>query len=176
MENNNNENNAEVKNEKHAKREKKHDNAAIEKLENEKNALNDKLLRLAAEMQNMKKRYEDEITRIYKYDGEEIVKKLLPIIDNFERAIKLDDKNLTDELSKFLEGFKMIYGNLVNILNDLDVKEIVCLNTPFDPNTMEAVLTQHEDGVTPGIVLDVMQKGYMYKDKVIRHAMVKVSE
>ncbi len=148
----------------------------IAKLQEEKMALNDKLLRISAEMQNMRKRYEDEIARIYKYEGEDLIEKILTIVDNFERAISLDDSNLSDELSKFLSGFKMIYGNLLNILNDLDVKEIECLDKDFDPNTMEAVLTYHEEGLEPNKVVDVMQKGYTYKDKVIRVAMVKVSE
>lgn len=158
------------------KRKDKKQHKEIERLEEEKRNLNDKLLRISAEMQNMRKRYEDEIARIYKYSGEEVITHLLSVIDNFERAIKLDDSNLSDELSKFLEGFKMIYGNLLNILESLEVKEIECLRKEFDPNTMEAVMTSHEEGIEPNIVIDVMQKGYMFKDKVIRVAMVKVSE
>lgn len=146
------------------------------KLLEENNILNDKILRISAEMQNMKRRYEETLANTYKYDGEALLKKILPIVDNFERAIKLDDANLNDELSKFLEGFKMIYASLANILTSLEVKEIDCLNQEFDPNTMEAVLTHHEEGIAPGLVVDVMQKGYMYKDKVLRVAMVKVSE
>ena len=147
-----------------------------EKLIEENARLNDKILRLTAEMQNMRRRFDEELARSYKYDGEDIIKKLLPVVDNFERAIKLDDSNLADELSKFLSGFKMIYGNFVDVLSSYEIKEIECLQKEFDPNTMEAVMTHHEDGVAPGIVIDVMQKGYMYKDKVIRVAMVRVSE
>lgn len=146
------------------------------KLKEENAKLNDKILRLSAEMQNMRRRFDEDLAKSYKYDGEEIVKKLLPIVDNFERAIKLDDSNLSDELSKFLSGFKMIYGNLLDVLNSYEIKEIDCLQKEFDPNTMEAVMTHHEDGIEPGIVIDVMQKGYMYKDKVLRVAMVRVSE
>ena len=138
--------------------------------------LNDKVLRISAEMQNMKRRYEEQITNIYKYDGEEIIKELLPIVDNFERAIMLDDENLTDELSKFLSGFKMIYGNLINILESKGVKEIECVGLEFDPNTMQAVLTDKIDGIEPNHVIDVLQKGYKYNEKVIRPAMVKVNE
>ena len=107
---------------------------------------------------------------------QEVIKELLIIVDNFERAIKLDDTNLTDELSKFLEGFKMIYTNLVNILNSRNVHEIICLNEEFDPNKMNAVLTEKVEGIEPGKVVEVLQKGYVYNDKVIRPAMVKVSE
>ena len=168
----------EVLEEKEVKKKKEHkkENKELLKLEEEKRLLNDKLLRVSAEMQNMKRRYEEELAKSYKYGGEEVIISLLPVIDNFERAIKLDDSNLSDELSKFLEGFKMIYGNVLNILNNLEVKEIEALHKPFDPTMMEAVLTSHEDGVEAGMVVDVMQKGYMYKDKVIRVAMVKVSE
>lgn len=146
------------------------------KLLEENAKLNDKVLRLSAEMQNMKRRFDEDLAKAYKYDGEEVIKKLLPIVDNFERAIKLDDSNLNDDLSKFLEGFKMIYGNLADVLKTYEVTEIDCLKKEFDPNTMEAVMTQHEDGIDAGVVIDCLQKGYMYKDKVIRVAMVKVSE
>lgn len=146
------------------------------KLLEENAKLNDKVLRLSAEMQNMRRRFDEDLAKSYKYDGEEVIKKLLPIVDNFERAIKLDDSNLNDDLSKFLEGFKMIYGNLADVLKNYEVTEIDCLKKEFDPNTMEAVMTQHEDGIDAGIVIDCLQKGYMYKDKVIRVAMVKVSE
>ena len=164
----------EVKEEKHSKKEKH--NKEIQKLEEEKNILNDKLLRVVAEMQNMKKRYEEEIARIYRYEGESFIKKTLVILDNFERAVDMDDDNLEDEVSKFLEGFKLIYRDLKTNLDDIGVKEIECLNKEFDPNEMEAVLTESIEGVEKGIVTCVMQKGYKYNDKVIRPAMVKVNE
>ena len=100
----------------------------------------------------------------------------MPIADNFERAILLDDRDLSDEVSKFLSGFKMIYANLINILNDAEVKEIPCQGLEFDPTKMEAVLTENDKSLPSGVVLEVLQKGYTYKDKVIRVAMVKVNE
>ena len=160
------------KKEKKAKKNNKH----VETLGKEKSELNDKVLRLSAEMQNMKRRYDDEISRIYKYDGEALISKILPIADNFERAILLDDRDLSDEVSKFLSGFKMIYANLINILNDAEVKEIPCQGLEFDPTKMEAVLTENDKSLPSGVVLEVLQKGYTYKDKVIRVAMVKVNE
>lgn len=158
------------------KQKKKKDNKEIESFKEENKALQEKILRISAEMQNMRKRYEDEIARLHKYEGLEFAKEILPTIDNFERAIKLDDTNLEDELSKFLSGFKMIYTNLVNILNAKDIKEIDCLNQDFDPNYMEAVLTAKVEGIEKDKVVEVLQKGYMYKDKLLRPAMVKVSE
>lgn len=138
--------------------------------------LEDKLVRNNAELVNYKRRKDDETTRILKYANEDIVLELLPIIDNFERAIKLDDNNLEDELSKFLSGFKMIYSGLIDLLNKYEVKEIDSLNKPFDPTYHQAVLTGRDEEKESGIILEILQKGYIYKDKVIRPTMVKVNE
>ena len=144
----------------------------INKLNEENKLLNDKVLRLSAEVQNIGKRHADEIANLAKYEGIELIKSLLPIVDNFERAIEMD-KSVNE---KFLEGYKMIYANLISILNNAGVKEIECQDKEFDPNLMDAIMTEHVDGVEPNYVLVVLQKGYTYKDKVIRHAFVKVSE
>lgn len=161
---------------KEANKKPKKKNVELEKLINENKDLNEKVLRLNAELQNMNKRFSEEKANILKYDGEALIKDLLPVVDNFERAISLDDNDLTDELSKFLAGFKMIYTSLLDTLKNLGVKEIEAKGKEFDHNLMDAILTDHEEGIDPGIVLEVMQKGYMYNDKVIRHAMVKVNE
>lgn len=158
------------------KEKKKKENKELDKLKEQNKELSDKVLRVTAEMQNMRRRYDEEISKIYKYDGEDLAKKLLPIIDNFERAISLDDNNASDEQKKFLEGFKMIYANLINILKEKGIVEIECLGKEFDPNFMDAILTESIIEEEPNIVLDVLQKGYMYNDKVIRPAMVKVNE
>ena len=146
------------------------------KLQDENNELKDKLLRISAEMQNMMRRNDEKIATLLKYEGEELIKSLLPVVDNFERAISMDDANLQDEVSKFLEGFKMIYGNLNTTFQNHEIMQIEALHQPFDPNTMEAVLVEEVEGIEPGMVIDVLQKGYTYKGKVIRHAMVKVSK
>ena len=114
--------------------------------------------------------------RILKYKNEDILKEFLPIIDNFERAIKMDDNDLSDEVSKFLEGFKIIYTNTLNMMNKFDVKEISADGCEFDPAFHHAVLTEHDETKPSGVVLEVLQKGYIYKDRVIRPAMVKVNE
>lgn len=154
----------------------KKDDAEKKKLQEEVAMLKDKYLRTSAEMQNMKRRMEEERANLLKYDGEELIKKLLPVVDNFERAISMDDANLEDELSKFLNGFKMIYGNLSDTLQGYEVLAMDILGKPFDPNTMNAVLVEEAEGVEPNVVIDVLQKGYTYKGKVIRYAMVKVSK
>ena len=147
-----------------------------EKLLLQNKELADKVLRTNAEMQNMRRRMEEEKANLLKYEGEDLIKKLLPVVDNFERAISMDDANLQDEVSKFLSGFKMIYGNLSATLQSYDIHVIDALHQPFDHNTMEAVMTEEVEGIEPNQVIDVLQKGYTYKGKVIRYAMVKVSK
>ncbi len=142
---------------------------------NQNEQLKEKVLRISAEMQNMKRHFEEDKQRLIKYEGENLICSLLPIIDNFERALLLDDANLTDEVSKFLEGFKMIYASFKEIFDKLEIKEIECVGKSFDSLTMNAVLIDHIKDVDDNIVIDCMQKGYMYKDKIIRPAMVKVN-
>ncbi len=151
-------------------------NKEMTKLLEENKVLKEKILRISADTQNTLRRNEEEIARIRKYEGTEIIKEILLVVDNFERAIKLDDANLDDELSKFLSGFKMIYTNLVNILEKLEVKEIEAKDKDFDPTFMEAVLTEKIESMEKNKVVEVLQKGYIYKDKLLRPAMVKVSE
>lgn len=139
-------------------------------------ALEEALLRKDADMINYRKRKDEEVSRMLRYKDEDIAKDILPVIDNFERAISLDDDNLDDELSKFLEGFKMIYCHLTDILNKYEIKAIDGNKKPFDPNFHQAVMTEKVEGMESGYVIEVLQKGYLLKDKVIRHAMVKVSE
>ena len=174
----NNEEKIELLDEKPTKKEKKkhQDKEELNKLQQEKMALNDKLLRVTAEMQNMKRRYEEEISRIYRYEGESLIKKLLVVLDNFERAVSMDDDNLEDEVSKFLSGFKLIYNDLKKNLEDIGVKEIDADGKTFDPNMMEAVMTETVEDKENGVVTAVLQKGYQYNDKIIRPAMVKVNE
>ncbi len=138
--------------------------------------LEEALLRNQAELINFKKRKEEETSRIIKYAEEDILKNFLPILDNFERAISMDDNNLDDEVSKFLEGFKLMYKQLKELLNKFEVKEIECLDKEFDPSFEQAVTTGNDTNKESGIVLEVLQKGYMYKDRVLRTAMVKVNE
>ena len=168
--------------EKHDKKEKKVDkeikklNDKIESLNKELEMEKERVLRNTAELANFKRRKEQEVSMMLKYANEDFIIELLPVIDNFERAIKLDDNDLSDEVSKFLSGFKMIFGNLNNILSKFEIKEIEALGLEFDPNFHQAVLMEHDDAKPSGVVLEVLQKGYMYKDKVIRPAMVKVNE
>ena len=138
--------------------------------------LNDALLRSQAELLNYKKRKDEETARILKYAETDILEGFLPILDNFERAISMDDNNFGDETSKFLEGFRMVYNQTRGLLEKFEVKEIECLGKEFDPTYAQAVVTDKDESKESGVVLEVFQKGYMYKDRVLRIAMVKVNE
>ena len=148
----------------------------IEVLNQKIGSMQEALLRNQAELQNYKRRKEEESEKVLKYKNEDLIKELLTVVDNFERAISMDDNDLSDEVSKFLAGFKLIYTTTIGILNKFEVKEISAEGIEFDPEYHHAVLTDHDESKPAGVVLEVLQKGYMYKDRVIRPAMVKVNE
>lgn len=148
----------------------------IENLNQHVGSLQESLLRNQAELQNYKRRKEEESEKVLKYKNEDLIKELLTVVDNFERAISMDDNDLSDEVSKFLAGFKLIYTTTVGILNKFEVKEIAAEGLEFDPEYHHAVLTDHDETKPAGVILEVMQKGYTYKDRVVRPAMVKVNE
>ena len=151
-------------------------NEEITSLQEKLKLTEDKLLRMQAEYVNYRNRQAKTLEEMLKYEGEDLIKEILPVVDNFERAIKLDDNDLTDELSKFLSGFKMIYGNLITTLNSHEIKEIEVLGKEFNPVFAEAVITEEDESKPAGVVLEVLAKGYTYKDRVIRPAMVKVNK
>ena len=99
---------------------------------------------------------------------------LLPVLDNFERVINKED--IPDDVKNYLEGFKLIYKQLKDILEANDVKEIEALGKEFDPMYHQSVTMRKDDTKESGIVLEVYQKGYTYKDKVLRPAMVIINE
>ena len=164
--------------EKEVKKEKVVDTTVSEivTLNNKIKELEEKVLYKDAELLNYKKRKDLEVSSMLKYANSDIILEMLSIVDDLERAIKLDDNILDDEVSKFLSGIKIIYSRLISILEKYEVKEIDALNKEFDHTYHQDFLSEKVEGVKPNIVVEVLQKGYMYKDKVIRHTMVKVSE
>ena len=138
----------------------------------------EQILRALAESKNLQRRASEENVRLMKYASEDVLKSLLPIIDNFERAIVSGEHNdeISDEVRKYLEGFKMLYGSLIGVLNQSEVTEIEAAGIEFNPNYHQAVITEKDENKPAGVILEVLQKGYMYKDRVIRPAMVKVNE
>ncbi len=138
--------------------------------------LQNKLLYQQAEFANYKKRREEETRSMLKYQNLDIATELIGIMDSFDRALNVPADKLSDDVKKYLEGFKIMYTNLLNIFNKFEIHEIDCLNKEFDHNTSQALMMEHRDDVEPGIVIEVLQKGYMLKDKLLRAALVKVSE
>lgn len=148
----------------------------LNSLKEQVSLLEDKNKRTQAEFVNFRNRTETEKMNILKYDGESLVKKILEVTDDFERAILMDDNDLSDEVSNFLKGFKMIYTRLIGILDEMEVKPIDVEGKEFDPSISEAVLIEHNEEKPENVVLEVLKKGYTYKDKLIRPAMVKVNK
>ena len=146
----------------------------IQILENEVEELKDKVLRKAAEFENYKRRTENDQLNLLTYGAESFISKLLPILDDFERSMRhLESANDNDSLK---EGMSLIYDKFTKILDEQGVKKMDSKGKPFDVNYHEAVLQQKDDNVPPHTVIDELESGYLYKDKVIRHAKVIVSE
>ena len=138
--------------------------------------LQNKLLYQQAEFANYKRRREEETASLLKYKNLDFALELLTVVDSLERALNVNEETLSDDVKKYLSGFKIMYNNLVNIMKKNEITEIDCLNKEFDHNTSQALMTEHVEGIETGIVIEVLQKGYMLKDKLLRAALVKVSE
>ena len=144
-------------------------------LKNNIQNLEEKLKASTAELINYRKRKDEEVANKLKFANQDLIMDILPVLDNFERAIKLqksDDPNL----SKFLDGFKMLYNSLSETLKRYGVEEIDCLGKEFDPNFQEAMLIDQNKEEENNVVLEVLIKGYILKGRVIRPASVKVNK
>ena len=151
-------------------------NEEIEAMNKRLSEAEEKALRYQAELINYRKRKDEETEKKLKYANEDLILEILPVLDNFERAIKMDDDNLEDEVSQFLSGMKMVYASLIKAIEKYGVKEIDALGKVFDATYHQAVMTEEVKDKDKDIVLEVYQKGYILKDKVIRPAMVKVNK
>ena len=138
------------------------------------NEQKDKYLRLYAEFDNYRKRTDKEKAQNFDFGAREVIEKLLPIIDNFERALGTVEKE--DEEDAFTKGVRGIYKQIQKMLEDLDVKEIPAEGEKFDPNLHNAVMTDTESDVEEDTITQDLQKGYTYKGQVVRHSMVKVKK
>lgn len=149
--------------------------AEVEKMKTEKAELNDRFLRLFSEFDNYKKRVNREKLELLSTASEKVIVSLLPVIDDFERAIAANEK--VEDIAAIKEGFNIIYNKLVQMLKRFDVEEIVAKGEVFDTNFHEAVTqfpTDKEED--KGKVIDVTEKGYKIKEKVIRYAKVVVAQ
>lgn len=149
-------------------------------VEDLKKQADDRYARLMAEFQNFKKRSAKEKQDIHSYANEKIIKDLLDVLDNFERAISLMDNGnddiKSDENNAMQEGISLIYSQLLEVLKKAGLEEIEALGQEFDPKFHHAVLNDPSDEFKSGEVSKVLQKGYKLNDRVIRPAMVVVSE
>jgi molecular chaperone GrpE len=140
----------------------------------------DKLLRVLAETENQRRRFEKETKEAFEYGGFNLARETLSVLDNLQRAyqsIKNDD-GLKDnkDLNKFLENLKIIEKDLVAIFEKNNIKKINCLKEKFDPNNHQAMLEVEDENVSPGTVLQEIQPGYLYKDRLLRPSFVAISK
>lgn len=148
----------------------------IKRLEESLREYEEKLKYSQAELINYRKRKDEETSNLLKFANRDLILEILPVLDNFERAMKLDSSNQKEEISKFLEGFKMIYTSLVEILKRYGVEEIKAEDQAFDPNFHEALMVDADETKENGMVLEVLLKGYLLKGKVLRPATVKINQ
>lgn len=144
-----------------------------DKLRKQIDELKNEYARAYADTENLRKRLTSEAEQARKYRIQSFAREILPVIDNLERAL-ITQVCEADE--GFKKGVQMTYDQLISALKNEGVEVIDCLNKPFDPNFHQAIVQEKKEGVEPGIVIEVLQKGYLLKDRILRPAMVKVSD
>ena len=135
--------------------------------------LTDRLTRQMAEFDNFRKRTEKEKSQMYEVGAKDIIEKILPVVDNFERG--LDAVKEEDKEDPFVQGMEKVYKHLLTTLEGIEVKHIEAVGQPFDPNFHNAVMHVEDENFGENIVAEEFQKGYTYRDSVVRHSMVKVA-
>ena len=135
--------------------------------------LTDRLTRQMAEFDNFRKRTEKEKSQMYEVGAKDIIEKILPVVDNFERG--LDAVKEEDKEDPFVQGMEKVYKHLLTTLEGIEVKPIEAVGQPFDPNFHNAVMHVEDENFGENIVAEEFQKGYTYRDSVVRHSMVKVA-
>ncbi len=154
-------------------RTKKELKASIEKLEAERDEMKDKFIRKVAEFDNYKRRTEQEQQNLFRYAGEQLAVKILPVVDDLERSLQHADD--TTDVKTFVQGVQLIYDKFVKILNDQGISKMQSVGTAFDVAFHDALMQMPSDQAAPNTVLQEVLPGYLYKDKVLRHAQVIVS-
>ena len=142
------------------------------KLQDRVDELEDRVKRQMAEFENFRKRTDKEKTAMFETGAKSVIEKILPVVDNFERGLA----GLSEEEKKqpFAEGMAMVYKQLMTELDKLEVKPIEAVGCEFDPNLHNAVMQVESDEYESGIIAQELQKGYTYRDTVVRHSMVAV--
>ena len=135
--------------------------------------LNDKLRRSMAEFDNYRKRTDKEKSAMYEIGAKDVIEKILPIVDNFERGLNTIPEDAKG--TAFAEGMEKIYKQFVKTLDDLGVKPIEAVGKPFDPNFHNAVMHVEDENLGENVVAAELKKGYTYKESIVRHSMVQVA-
>ena len=135
--------------------------------------LTDRLTRQMAEFDNSRKRTEKEKSQMYEIGAKDIIEKILPVVDNFERGIAAVPED--EKANPFAEGMEKIYKQLMTTLEEIGVKPIEAVGQEFDPDFHNAVMHVEDEEVGENIITEEFQKGYLYRDSVVRHSMVKVA-
>ena len=135
--------------------------------------LQDRVKRQMAEFDNFRKRTDKEKSAMFEMGASDVIKKLLPVVDNFERGFK----SITDDEKEtpFAKGMDMVYKQMIKMLEDLEVKPIEAVGLEFNPDLHNAVMHVEDESAGEGIIVEEFEKGYTYRDTVIRHSMVKVA-
>ena len=135
--------------------------------------LQDRVKRQMAEFDNFRKRTDKEKSAMFEMGASDVIKKLLPVVDNFERGFK----SITDDEKEtpFAKGMDMVYKQMIKMLEDLEVKPIEAVGLEFNPDFHNAVMHVEDESAGEGIIVEEFEKGYTYRDTVIRHSMVKVA-
>ena len=135
--------------------------------------LTDRLTRQMAEFDNFRKRTDKEKSQMYEIGAKDIIEKILPVVDNFERGIAAVPEE--EKSNPFAEGMEKIYKQLMTTLEEIGVKPIEAVGQEFDPDFHNAVMHVEDEEVGENIITEEFQKGYLYRDSVVRHSMVKVA-
>ena len=135
--------------------------------------LTDKLTRQMAEFDNFRKRTEKEKSQMYEVGAKDIIEKILPVVDNFERGLDAVPEEKKED--PFIQGMEKVYKQFMTVLESVEVKPIEALGNQFDPNFHNAVMHVEDENFGENEVAEEFQKGYMYRDSVVRHSMVKVA-
>lgn len=135
--------------------------------------LTDRVKRQMAEFDNFRKRTEKEKTSMYQIGAREVIEKILPVVDNFERGLATVPEE--DATNPYAEGLEKIYKQLMTVLDELGVKAIEAVGQEFNPDFHNAVMHVEDEDAGENVVVEEFQKGYLYKEQVVRHSMVKVA-
>ncbi|MCA0982696.1 nucleotide exchange factor GrpE [Halobacillus yeomjeoni] len=149
-------------------------NEELETLRQEKEEINNRLLRLQADYDNFRRRTQKEKEADRKYRSQSLVEELIPVLDNFDRALQVEVDG--DSFKNFADGMEMVYQQFKSALEKEGVEEIPAVGEEFDPHLHQAIMQVEDENYESNIVVEELQKGYRLKDRVIRPSMVKVNQ